>query len=388
MLCRAGQPRAASRSWAARARVMPSRFSADQPAQRRPGRRRARPARPAWRRPARGWPAAAGRTARRSTRRWRACASSTLQQRVVVASRRTARSSCGSCARPKPMPDRGDGLVGQAVLGDRLAPGVGLGLGRGHGRPGRERRARGRSRCCRARARPRSRRAPTTPAVASAGQQRPAHLGVDGQALERRAARRAAPAGTPCPPAPARSRRTRSPAAAGRRCPARRSRPARAAVGRRRRRPRRGAAGRRRGAPSPAAGTGASAAGWSRSRPAGSEHQLDEVAAGHLGVAGHVPRGAEDQRARQAVVEAARVGHGRGERALVEADLGVGEVVVVDQQQVRLRAGRPARAPRCARRRRRARAGRCAPAGRPARCRGRRRAGAGAASGSPRPRSG
>ena len=64
--------------------------------------------------------------------------------------------------------------------------------------------------------------------------------------------------------------------------------------------------------------------------------QLDEVAAGHLGVAGHVPRGAEDQRAGQAVGEAARVGHGRRGGALVEADLGVGEVVVVDQQQVRL----------------------------------------------------
>ena len=108
--------------------------------------------------------------------------------------------------------------------------------------------------------------------------------------VEHRAARRAAPAGTPCPPAPARSRRRRSPAAAGRRCPARRSRPARAAVGRRRRPTASRCCGatymvHRRlqlGQQRPQQG----GVGLARQ---GAKDQLDEVAAGHLGVAGHVP---------------------------------------------------------------------------------------------------
>ena len=56
-------------------------------------------------------------------------------------------------------------------------------------------------------------------------------------------------------------------------------------------------------------------------------------------VPGHVPRRGQDEGAGQGVGEAARVGQGRGQGALVEPDLGVGEVVVVDEQEVR---GRPA----------------------------------------------
>ena len=70
----------------------------------------------------------------------------------------------------------------------------------------------------------------------------------------------------------------------------------------------------------------------------GLEHDVDEVAGAHLGVAGHVPQRGQHQGARQRAREAARVRQGRGQRALVEPDLGVGEVVVVDEQQVGLLA--------------------------------------------------
>ena len=66
------------------------------------------------------------------------------------------------------------------------------------------------------------------------------------------------------------------------------------------------------------------------------EHQGDEVGGAHLGVAGHVPRGAPAQRPGERVVEPREaVDHGL-EGALVEPDLGVGEVTVVEQQQVGL----------------------------------------------------
>ena len=66
------------------------------------------------------------------------------------------------------------------------------------------------------------------------------------------------------------------------------------------------------------------------------QHERDEVGRRHLGVAGHVPRGAPAQRAGQRVVERREAVDDGGERALVEADLGVGEVAVVEQQQVGL----------------------------------------------------
>ena len=66
------------------------------------------------------------------------------------------------------------------------------------------------------------------------------------------------------------------------------------------------------------------------------EHQLDEVGRAHLGVAGHVPGSAPAQRPRERVVEPAQAADHRRERALVEADLGVGQVAVVEQQQVGL----------------------------------------------------
>ena len=58
--------------------------------------------------------------------------------------------------------------------------------------------------------------------------------------------------------------------------------------------------------------------------------------AAQLGVPGHVPGRAPAQRARQAVVETAQAGHDGGQRPLVEPDLGVGQVAVVEQQQVGL----------------------------------------------------
>ena len=61
---------------------------------------------------------------------------------------------------------------------------------------------------------------------------------------------------------------------------------------------------------------------------------FDVVAGGQLGVADHVPGRGPAQRAGQRRVEAGDVLHDGGHRPLVEAQLGVGEVVVVEQQHV------------------------------------------------------
>ena len=66
------------------------------------------------------------------------------------------------------------------------------------------------------------------------------------------------------------------------------------------------------------------------------QHQVDEVGGAHLGVAGHVPRRAPAQGPGQRVGEAVDAADQRGQRALVEPDLGVGEVAVVEQHQVGL----------------------------------------------------
>ena len=66
------------------------------------------------------------------------------------------------------------------------------------------------------------------------------------------------------------------------------------------------------------------------------EHQRHEVGGRHLGVAGHVPRRAPAQRAGQRVVDGLDAGHHGLQRALVEPDLGVGQVALVEQQQVGL----------------------------------------------------
>ena len=66
------------------------------------------------------------------------------------------------------------------------------------------------------------------------------------------------------------------------------------------------------------------------------QHQVDEVGGAHLRVAGHVPRRTPAQRLGQRVVEPGQAADDGGERPLVEADLGVGQVAVVEQQQVRL----------------------------------------------------
>ena len=81
-----------------------------------------------------------------------------------------------------------------------------------------------------------------------------------------------------------------------------------------------------------------------RSRaPTPLQHQLDVVAGRHLGVAGHVPGGASSTARGPASRRARRVPSvERRQRPLVQPDLGVGQVVVVEQQQVRLRARRPA----------------------------------------------
>src|SRR6478735_1175897 len=63
------------------------------------------------------------------------------------------------------------------------------------------------------------------------------------------------------------------------------------------------------------------------------EDEADEVTGRHLAVTGHVPRRTEHERAGQRVLEAAGQRERRRERALVEADLAVSEVVVVEQQQ-------------------------------------------------------
>src|SRR5918993_848358 len=64
------------------------------------------------------------------------------------------------------------------------------------------------------------------------------------------------------------------------------------------------------------------------------EDEGREASGPHLRVAGHVPRGREERRAGERRREATWVRQRRRERPLVEADLGVGEVVVVDEQQV------------------------------------------------------
>ena len=64
------------------------------------------------------------------------------------------------------------------------------------------------------------------------------------------------------------------------------------------------------------------------------QHQLHPVAGRQLGVAGHVPGRRPAQRPGQGVGEGADPGAQRGQRPLVEPQLGVGEVVVVDQHEV------------------------------------------------------
>ena len=116
------------------------------------------------------------------------------------------------------------------------------------------------------------------------------------------------------------------------------------------------------------------------------QDQVDEVAGGRLAVAGGVPGGGPHERAGQRVVELAEVLDRGGQRLLVEADLGVGEVVVVDQHERGALHADQLRGPRCAGRRRRARRGPSGRAGRSSR-RGRSRrsrGGAGAARGARR----
>ena len=64
------------------------------------------------------------------------------------------------------------------------------------------------------------------------------------------------------------------------------------------------------------------------------EHQLHPLAGGQLGVAGHVPGRRPAQRPGQRVGDGADPVAQGGQRALVEAQLGVGQVVVVDQDEV------------------------------------------------------
>ena len=66
------------------------------------------------------------------------------------------------------------------------------------------------------------------------------------------------------------------------------------------------------------------------------EDQGDEVARRHLRVAGHVPRRAPAQRPGERVVDRLDARGERLERPLVQADLGVGQVALVEQQQVGL----------------------------------------------------
>src|SRR5690606_40520622 len=55
---------------------------------------------------------------------------------------------------------------------------------------------------------------------------------------------------------------------------------------------------------------------------------------GQLAVAGHVPGGGPDERPGEGVGEAGEVVDGGAQRLLVEPDLGVGEVLVVDEHEV------------------------------------------------------
>ena len=68
------------------------------------------------------------------------------------------------------------------------------------------------------------------------------------------------------------------------------------------------------------------------------DHQAHVVAGGHLGVAGHVPCGRPAQRAGKDALSSPIASVDRHQRSRVEADLGVGQVVVVDQNQIGPRA--------------------------------------------------
>ena len=65
------------------------------------------------------------------------------------------------------------------------------------------------------------------------------------------------------------------------------------------------------------------------------QHQVHVVARGAHAVVHGVPGRGPHERAGQGLLEVPEVGHGGGQGALVQADLGVGEVVVVEQHQVR-----------------------------------------------------
>ena len=66
----------------------------------------------------------------------------------------------------------------------------------------------------------------------------------------------------------------------------------------------------------------------------GPQRQVQVVACRHLAVAGHVPRGGHDDAAGQRIRELGDVGDREGKRLLVEANLGVAEVAVVDEDEV------------------------------------------------------
>ena len=66
------------------------------------------------------------------------------------------------------------------------------------------------------------------------------------------------------------------------------------------------------------------------------DHEVDVLAGGHLGVAHHVPSSTPHECAGHRVGEIADVRHGRPPGAVVEAHLGEGEVVVVEEQQIGL----------------------------------------------------
>ncbi len=98
------------------------------------------------------------------------------------------------------------------------------------------------------------------------------------------------------------------------------------------------------------------------------QHEGHEVGGRQLGVARHVPRRAPAQGAGQRVVERRDAARCRVvERPLVEADLGVRQVVVVEQDQVGLRLADQLGDLGATRRGRRSRSGRCARGGRPVR---------------------
>ena len=61
------------------------------------------------------------------------------------------------------------------------------------------------------------------------------------------------------------------------------------------------------------------------------DHQIDVLARGHLGVAHHVPCGSPHQRAGHRVDEITDMRHGGPPGAVVEAHLGEGEVVIIEE---------------------------------------------------------